>query len=757
MKANSIERSQLGPVPGSSASGEHGGAVIQDFTLVIPTYNRPKQLQALLTYLAAQQPRCRILILDSSQPEQRHANRQIAELTNFKLEYVEFPSETHPFDKFREGLHKVTTEFCALCADDDLVLLDCVQRCLDALRSNPSASVAQGYSFSFLCQHDGDMDLGNILYFTPTIDDSTPLARLAKLFARYQAATYGNYRTPVLQRIFDTLKPMRSILARELLGTALAAIEGPMIRVSCFGHGRSMDASESYEHWHPLEWFAKDSRGLFSEYHHYRELMAQAVLSRPDNTLEAAAVRRVLDLIHMRYMVRHAPDGALAFIADQKMSGVPFEEYWPRPEIHQPLYETASIGTSAPATPATLVDRSRFGLERSYNLHPNFSAPLGTAAPAQTAIMDLLRSLEDYQLESLAARPAQVQTPVRKRPPPEREVTVSVLLCNYNDARYLRDSLSAICTQSRLPEEVIVLDDGSTDDSLKIIEDFGRRYPFIRILKNETNRGLLYSINRALEEARCAFVVWAAADDRLMPQFLERNAQCLREYPAAGMTFSRLAVFEDGSDETTSFTEKNYGVAFDFGTAPRFLSPQMLRDRLQHSHLWISANTAMASRTALMQAGGFDAELRWHADYFSFLAVALRHGAVCIPETLALMRQRPQTYSSEGMANRNEQRAILGRLADKLTTKGWRDLGITVLRCPSLLSPFGALMLEALLRRPRRWPFAATYGLWWANHECGRRAGMPARIASRCARMALRAVLSMITKSGRFVRWARRT
>ena len=44
---------------------------------------------------------------------------------------------------------------------------------------------------------------------------------------------------------------------------------------------------------------------------------------------------------------------------------------------------------------------------------------------------------------------------------------MSVLLCNYNDARYLPDSLSAICTQTRLPEEVIVLDDGSTDNSLK--------------------------------------------------------------------------------------------------------------------------------------------------------------------------------------------------------------------------------------------------------------------------------------------------
>src|SRR5262249_45973458 len=146
------------------------------------------------------------------------------------------------------------TPFCALCADDDLVVLDGVKRCLEALRSNSRASVAQGYSFSFLCHANGNMDLGNVLYFSSTIDDPSPLARVAKLFARYQAATYGNYRTQVLQRISATLEPMTSILARELLGSTLAAVEGEMIRVPCFSHGRSMDTSETYEHWHPLEW-----------------------------------------------------------------------------------------------------------------------------------------------------------------------------------------------------------------------------------------------------------------------------------------------------------------------------------------------------------------------------------------------------------------------------------------------------------------------------------------------------------------------
>jgi glycosyltransferase domain-containing protein len=725
---------------------------MQDFTLVIPTYNRPKPLAALLSYLRADRSPCRVLVLDSSRPRPRAATRKIAEAANLELDYVEFPSETHPFDKFRDGVHRVTTEFCALCADDDLVVLDGVERCLEALRSNPRASVAQGYSFSFLCQPNGDMDLGNILYFSSTIDDATPLARVAKLFTRYQAATYGNYRTPVLQRILDMLKPMTSILGRELLGSALAAVEGQMIRLPCFSHGRSMDTSESYQHWHPLEWFAKDPEGLFAEYYAYRQLVAQAVLARPDNTLDAAAVRRVLDVIHLRYMVKHAPDGALAFIAEQKMAGVHFDDYWPRQEIHQPLYEAACIGTSVSASSRATPEQRRHSGGRAYNLHANFFAPLGTQAPGNAAINELLRRLDHYRLKVAVTVPVRAHLPPRQLT--RRTVTVSVLLCNYNDARYLPDALTAICTQTRPPEEVIVLDDGSTDDSLEIIESFARCYPFIRVLTNETNRGLLYSINRALKEASGDFVVWAAADDRLMPNFIERNVRCLQDYPAAGMTFSRLAVFQDGSDEITPFTEKNHATAFDFGTTPRFFSPEMLRERLQRSYLWISANTVMASRTALIEASGFDQDLRWHADHFGFMVVALRRGACCIPETLALMRQRDQTYSSSGMAKRNEQLATLGRFADKLTAKGWRDIGIAVLRCPSLLSPFGGLMLEALLLRPRRWPFAVTYGLWWANHQWAQRGDMAGRIGSRLARITLRWVSGLMRRAHRALQWA---
>jgi glycosyltransferase involved in cell wall biosynthesis len=98
-----------------------------------------------------------------------------------------------------------------------------------------------------------------------------------------------------------------------------------------------------------------------------------------------------------------------------------------------------------------------------------------------------------------------------------------VLVCTYNHARYLPESLGAICEQSRPPEECIVVDDGTTDDSVSVIEEFARRYPVVVFLWNVGNKGLMSSILTALGRASQEYIVWAAADDRLLPRFLERN------------------------------------------------------------------------------------------------------------------------------------------------------------------------------------------------------------------------------------------
>jgi hypothetical protein len=187
--------------------------------------------------------------------------------------------------------------------------------------------------------------LNNIVYFTPSIEQETPVRRVSELFKRYQAPSYALFRTAILQRIFATLQPLTKILLRELLWSALTVSEGHLIRLPVFSYGRSMAPSMPYEHWHPLEWFSKDADGLFAEYLRYRDLLASAIMQRPDNRGSAEDVNTALDLIH--FLAKHAPDSALEFIAQQQIAGVGFGDYSPRHEIQLPLIDSAGVGTSA--------------------------------------------------------------------------------------------------------------------------------------------------------------------------------------------------------------------------------------------------------------------------------------------------------------------------------------------------------------------------------------------------------------------------
>lgn len=398
---------------------------MQDFTLVIPTYNRPRELGALLTYLGRLGVEFRILVLDSSRPDEREANQRRIEATKLRVKHAEYPIETHPFDKFRDGIDRVETPFCAMCADDDLIVPEGSARCVAALRADSSVAVAQGYSFMF-GEHAGErFDLVNVLYFKSTIAEDDPLARLLSLFETYQATTYGHYRTEVLRGVFHGVRPIRSILGRELLSSALATVAGKVVRLDCFSNGRSIGASAAYEHWHPLEWMAKDPQQLLQEYSEYRRILTDAVALkiadcggalRPRDDIE-----RCIDLVHLLYLVKHAPVPALRFIIEQQLAGVDFGAYWPRYEIQIPLIDASGVGRPRQDLPARLARHlwrlvaktgvSTGGMRadlrithgrRNYFVHSPFACFVSdTFGPRARAITDnLLIKVDNYTLET---------------------------------------------------------------------------------------------------------------------------------------------------------------------------------------------------------------------------------------------------------------------------------------------------------------------------------------------------------------------
>ena len=196
----------------------------------------------------------------------------------------------------------------------------------------------------------------------------------------------GTFRTMALQRISDGFRLSARTFLCDLLWTGLTVIEGKVMRLPSFCYGRRLSPSATHERPHPLEWFCQDPDGLFAEYLNYRKLMAAAVLRRPDNEPRSDNIDAILDLIHLRYLVRHSPDVALGLIAEQQVAGVDFAEYWPRHEIHLPISNTMDAGSLAQAE--TLDPMKMRGRERSYILGPSFYTPLGTDAPRLSEIVD---------------------------------------------------------------------------------------------------------------------------------------------------------------------------------------------------------------------------------------------------------------------------------------------------------------------------------------------------------------------------------
>ena len=90
---------------------------------------------------------------------------------------------------------------------------------------------------------------------------------------------------------------------------------------------------------------------------------------------------------------------------------------------------------------------------------------------------------------------------------------LTAVLTNFNHGRYLSRSLGSILEQTRPPDEVIVIDDASTDDSIAIIDALLPGFPNARLVRNLVNQGVIANLNDGLRLARGEYVHFAAADD----------------------------------------------------------------------------------------------------------------------------------------------------------------------------------------------------------------------------------------------------
>ncbi len=217
--------------------------------------------------------------------------------------------------------------------------------------------------------------------------------------------------------------------------------------------------------------------------------------------------------------------------------------------------------------------------------------------------------------------------------------TLSVVMPNYNHGRFVEGALEAIAAQSFDSVEIVVVDDHSTDNSVEVIERFGRGRSHFVFLRNESNQGAVSSFSRGRAAASGDYVYLAAADDVVLPGLFEKSMDLLTRYPGAGVATALVRIIdEDGTDRGPDKSPKVRATA-------SYLGPSEVRTVLARRGLFATGNTCIYRRGALDEFGAFDPELEGFYDGFLAHAIAAKHGACFIPEPLVCWRRMPTGFS----------------------------------------------------------------------------------------------------------------
>jgi glycosyltransferase involved in cell wall biosynthesis len=208
--------------------------------------------------------------------------------------------------------------------------------------------------------------------------------------------------------------------------------------------------------------------------------------------------------------------------------------------------------------------------------------------------------------------------------------TVSVLVPAYNAAHFIRETLDSVFAQTLEPLEVIVVDDGSTDDTDAVLAQYGE---LIHVIRQE-NRGCAGAFNTGIRAARGDFVALCPADDIWVPEKLEWQVDALVEHPEVDVVFGHARHF--GLEDSDYRRAPGVGV-LDHGVLHRTMFEEDL----------IPDPTAIVRRRLFDDLGLYREDIA--AEDYEFWMRALRAGATFYyePRLLAYLRRHENNLSGQ--------------------------------------------------------------------------------------------------------------
>jgi|CXWL01.1.fsa_nt_gi glycosyltransferase involved in cell wall biosynthesis len=206
---------------------------------------------------------------------------------------------------------------------------------------------------------------------------------------------------------------------------------------------------------------------------------------------------------------------------------------------------------------------------------------------------------------------------------------VSAVIPAFNAAPFLADAIRSLLSQSRGPLEVIVIDDGSVDETAEIAASFG---PPV-FCTTQKNRGMAASRNAGIAQARGKWIGFLDADDTWMPSKIEKQLATLDAQPSRRVCYSKWLVV---NSQLQPLLEQ--------GTPP---SGRAIEDLLFTGNVVGSVCTGLVDAELLRSIGGFDESLSHCADWDLWIRLARKTEFAYVSEALVTYRQHGANLSRQ--------------------------------------------------------------------------------------------------------------
>ncbi len=198
---------------------------------------------------------------------------------------------------------------------------------------------------------------------------------------------------------------------------------------------------------------------------------------------------------------------------------------------------------------------------------------------------------------------------------------VSVVIPVYNGAAFLAEALGSIFNQTYSPYEVIVVDDGSTDSSRSIVEQFADNIVYVW----QENRGPAFARNRGIERAQGEYIAFLDADDKWLSNKVERQIACFETNKTAAMVYTKMVNFRDSDGQELEILP------------PRVISGRIVDEILMKGLILLS--TVMIKTEILRRIGGFDESLPTAEDTNLYIRIAKEYDVYGVDEVLVKRRR----------------------------------------------------------------------------------------------------------------------